>query len=86
MKEEENFQAAEEKNFSAALTILNLAIRFNSAHASAYYLRGRCHAKLNNQPQATEDFQKAAALYQQLGQTSSKEYHDVIKFLNQLQS
>ncbi|MEC4887835.1 MAG: hypothetical protein SAL70_41975, partial [Scytonema sp. PMC 1070.18] len=87
MKDEENlenFLASEEKIFSAVLPILNVAIRFNSTHASVYYLRGKCYAKLNNLPQATQDFQKAAALCQQLGQTSSKEYQEVIKFLNQL--
>ena len=59
----------EEENYEEALSILNLAIQFNADHADAYYHRGECYLQLNNQHKATEDFQKAAFLYQQQGKT-----------------
>ena len=84
--EEENFQAAEDKYFSAAIAILDLVIQFNPDHAGAYYHRGKCYAELNNKQKNIEDFKKAATLYQQQEKTETEEYQEVIKFLNHIQS
>ncbi|MCG6138879.1 MAG: hypothetical protein MET45_30555 [Nostoc sp. LLA-1] len=86
IKDEENFPAAAQKNFSDAISILNLAIQFNPSHADAYYHRGKCYAELNNQQKTVEDFNTAATLYRQQGKTETEEYQEVMKFLNQLQS
>ncbi len=84
--EEENLQAAEERNFSAAISILSLVIQLNRDHAGAYYHRGKCYAELNNKQKTTEDFKGAATLYQQQGKTETEEYQEVIKFLNHFKS
>ena len=84
--EEENLQAAEERNFSAAISILSLVIQLNPDHAGAYYHRGKCYAESNNQQKTTEDFKEAATLYHQQGKTETEEYQEVMKFLNHFQS
>ena len=86
IKDEENFPAAEERNFSAAITILNLVIQLNPGHADAYYHRGKCYAELNNTQKTTEDFKEAVTLYQQQGKTETEEYQEVMKFLNHVKS
>ncbi len=84
--EEENLQAAEERNFSAAISILSLVIQLNPDHAGAYYHRGKCYAESNNQQKTTEDFKEAATLYQQQGKTETEEYQEVMQFLNRFKS
>ncbi len=64
----------EAENLPEALNDLNKSIEFNPDYATAYFMRGGLHKRLNNGSQSKEDFAKAAAL-----EPDNKKYQDAAK-------
>lgn len=59
-----------QKNYQNAFRDYNQAILFNGDSAEAYYNRAVAHQTQNQIPEAIRDYEKAAQLYEKMGQTT----------------
>jgi tetratricopeptide (TPR) repeat protein len=76
-------QKLDNGDYQAAIEDYNRVIELNPNLALAYYNRGLVRTKLSDRQGAIADFQRAADLYQQQGQT--QQHQDAIDHIQQLQ-
>ncbi len=70
-------------HYQRAVENFNQAIQLNPNHAPFYYNRGLAQSKLSNTQAAIKDYQKAASLYLQSGETQGSQ--DMLNKIKELQ-